>query len=280
VKPKFLLGEELAEPVLAKGFKEARFVANKMPPKPKFSRKDALADWIAKPDNPYFARAVANRVWAQYMGRGLVHPVDSMSASNKPSHPELLDALAKQLVARKFDLKWLTRELVSCKTYQLSGTGSGEPMPAWFQHARSRPLSAEELIESWQAATGYLAAEASSGKKPVADRFRPLGSDYLIQFFGTPNTGTGDFQGGIREHLYLNNGPLGQMIGAKGGLAELVGDAKKPVAERVERLFLSTLNRRPAPEEAKKFAAFLNDKGSAADAVWSLLTCAEFRFNH
>ena len=114
----------------------------------------------------------------------------------------------------------------------------------------------------------------------MADRFRPLGSGYLIDFFGTPNTGTGDFQGGLREHLYLNNGPLGQMIGAKGGLAELVGDAKKPVAERVERLFLSTLNRRPAPEEAKKFAAFLNDKGSVSDAVWSLLTCAEFRFNH
>ena len=280
VKPKFLLGAELAEPVLAKGFKEAPFVANKMPPKPKFSRKDALADWIVKPDNPYFARAVVNRVWAQYMGRGLVHPVDSMSASNKPSHPELLDALAKQFVARKFDLKWLTRELVSSKTYQLSGTGSGEPMPAWFQHARSRPLSAEELVESWQVASGYLAAEASSKTKPVADRFRPLGSGYLVDFFGTPNTGTGDFQGGLREHLYLNNGPLGQMIGAKGGLAELVGDAKKPVAERVERLFLSTLNRRPAPEEAKKFAAFLNDKGSAADAVWSLLTCAEFRFNH
>ena len=280
VKPKFLLGEELAEPVLAKGFKEDRFVANKMPPKPKFSRKDALADWIVKPDNPYFARAVVNRVWAQYMGRGLVHPVDNMSASNKPSHPELLDALAKQFVARKFDLKWLTRELVSSKTYQLSGTGSGEPMPAWFQHARSRPLSAEELIESWQAASGYLAAEASSKTKPVADRFRPLGSGYLVDFFGTPNTGTGDFQGGLREHLYLNNGPLGQIIGAKGGLAEFVGDAKKPVAERVERLFLSTLNRRPAPEEAKKFAAFLNEKGSAADAVWSLLTCAEFRFNH
>ncbi len=125
-------------------------------------------------------------------------------------------------------------------------------MPAWFQHARSRPLSAEELVESWQVATGYLAAETV--KKPEADRFRPLGGGYLIQFFGTPNTGTGDFQGGLREHLYLNNGPLGQMIGAKGGLAEFVGDAKKPVADRVERLFLATLNRRPAAEEAKKFA--------------------------
>ena len=280
VRPKFLLGQELAEPALPKDFKEDRFAANKLPPKPKFSRKDALAEWITRPDNPYFARAVVNRVWAQYMGRGLVHPVDNLSASNRPSHPELLDALAKELVAHKFDLKWLIRELVGSKTYQHSGIGSGEPKPSWFQHARSRPLSAEELIESWQAASGYPATETTSGKNAATDRFRPLGSGYLVDYFGSPNTGRGDFQGGIREHLYLNNGPLGQMIGAKGGLAEFVGDAKKPVADRVERLFLSILTRRPDPEEAKKFAAFLNDNGSAADAVWVLLTCAEFRFNH
>ncbi len=278
VKPKFLLGKELAEPALPKDFKEERFAANKIPTKPKFSRKDALADWITKPDNPYFARAVVNRVWAQYMGRGLVHPVDNLSDSNAASHPALLDTLTKEFVARKFDLKWLIRELVSSKTYQLSSAGSGEPTPAWFQHARSRPLSAEELVESWQVATGYLAAETA--KKPDADRFRPLGSGYLLQFFGSPTTGTGDFQGGLREHLYLNNGPLGQMIGVKGGLAEFVGDAKKPVADRVERLFLATLNRRPTSEEAKKFTAYLNDNGPVADAVWVLLTCAEFRFNH
>ncbi len=278
VKPKFLLGNELAEPTLPKDFKEERFAANKMPPKPKSSRKDALADWITKTDNPYFARAVVNRVWAQYMGRGIVHPVDNLSVSNAASHPALLDTLTKEFVARKFDLKWLMRELVNSKTYQLSGAGNGEPTPAWFQHARSRPLSAEELVESWQIASGFLAVEAT--KKADADRFRPLGGGYLIQFFGTPTTGTGDFQGGIREHLYLNNGPLGQMIGVKGGLAEFVGDTKKPVADRVERLYLSTLNRRPAAAETKKFTAFLNDNGSAADAVWVLLTCAEFRFNH
>ena len=85
-------------------------------------------------------------------------------------------------------------------------------MPEWFQHARSRPLSAEELVESWQVATGYLATERPARKKAEPDRFRPLGSGYFVQFFGNPNTGTGDFQGGLREHLYLNNGPLGQMI--------------------------------------------------------------------
>ncbi len=280
VKPKFLLGEELPESPLPKDFKEERFAEKKMPPKPKFSRKDALAEWVTKSDNPFFARSIANRVWAQFMGRGLVHPIDNMSASNKASHPELLDCITKELIAHKFDLKWYIRELVSSNAYQLSGKGTGEPMPEWFQHARSRPLSAEELVESWQVATGYLTAEIANPKKAETDRFRPIGSGYVIQFFGNPITGTGDFQGGLREHLYLNNGPLGSMIGGKGALAEFVSDAKKPVADRVERLFLMTLNRRPAADEVKKFSAYLTEGNPASEAVWVLITCSEFRFNH
>jgi hypothetical protein len=277
VKPKFLLGAELAEPPLPKDFKEVKFAPNQPPPKPKFSRKDALADWITKPDNPFFAKAIANRVWAQFLGRGLVHPVDNLAPSNPPSHPELLDEIANELVAHKFDLKWLIREIVNTKTYQLSSAGTGEAMPEWFPHARSRPLSAEELIESWRVVTGFTATEKPAKGEP--NRYRPLG-EYVVRFFGTPNTGTGDFQGGLHEHLYLNNGPLAQMIGVKGGLADFAGDTKVPVADRVERLYLTVLSRKPSPAEAKKFAEFLTDKGPAADAVWALMTSSEFRFNH
>jgi hypothetical protein len=280
VKPKFLAGGALGEPP-AKGEKPARFAEKKLPPKPKFSRKDQLADWITSPDNLYFARAIANRVWAQYMGRGIVHPVDNLSESNKPRIPDLLDTLAKELTAHKFDLKWYARELVNSRTYQLSGAGTGEAMPQCYQHARSRPLSAEELVEAWRVVTGYAAVEQASGKQAGTSRYRPL-DGYLLYFFGSPNTGTGVFQGGLHENLYLNNGPVAQMIGAgKGSLGELLTDAGKPVEARVERLFLQTLHRRPTPAETEKFAAFLkNDKGSAADAVWVLMTCSEFRFNH
>jgi hypothetical protein len=281
IKPKFLLGDVLEEPALPADFKEIKFEANKPPPKPKFSRKDQLADWITRADNPFFAREITNRVWAQYLGRGIVHPVDNLSPSNKPSHPELLDRLTRELVEHKFDLKWYVRELVSSKTYQLSSVGSGEARPEWFVHARMRPLSAEELMDSWRVASGYEAAEQAAGKKPGTDRFRPLGRDYLVQFFGTPSNGTGDFQGGLHEHLYLNNGPLSQMISAgKGSLAEFVGDAKQPLDARVERLYLATLSRRPTDAERKKFSEFLTNKGSPTDAVWVLLTCSEFRFNH
>jgi Protein of unknown function (DUF1549)/Protein of unknown function (DUF1553) len=281
IKPKFLLGDVLDEPPLPADFKEVKFEANKPPAKPKFSRKDQLADWITRADNPFFAREITNRVWAQYLGRGVVHPVDNLSPSNKPSHPELFDRLTRELVEHKFDLKWYVRELVSSKTYQLSSIGTGDPKPEWFRHARMRPLSAEELMDSWRVASGYEAAEQAAGKKPSTDRFRPLGKDYLLQFFGTPSNGTGDFQGGLHEHLYLNNGPLSQMISAgKGSLSEFVGDAKQPLDVRVERLYLATLNRRPTDAERKKFSEFLTNKGSPTDAVWVLLTCSEFRFNH
>jgi hypothetical protein len=282
VKPKFLLGAELEEPALPAGFKEKRFESNKMPEKPIFSRKDQLADWITRADNPYFARAVANRVWSQYLGRGLVHPINNLSPKNKPSHPELLDRLTRDLVAHKFDLKWFIRELVNSKTYQLSSAGSGHPLPEWFEYGRMRPLEAEELAESWQVASGYLEHEKVTNRKPDPSRFRPLLRDYVIQFFGTPNNGTGDFQGGLHEHLYLNNGPLTQMIASgKGTLAEHVADRTVPIEQRVERLFLTALNRRPTPEERERFASFLNtDKASPVDAVWTLLTCSEFRFNH
>jgi hypothetical protein len=162
----------------------------------------------------------------------------------------------------------------------MSSSGTGEASPEWFAHARMRPLSAEELVESWRVATGYDAVEKAGGKKS-SDRYRPLGSGYLVQFFGTPNNGTGDFQGGLHEHLYLNNGPLGQMISSgKGSLAEFVGDAKQPLEARIERLFLATLNRRPNDTEKKKFMEYLNGKGSTSDAIWALITCSEFRFNH
>ena len=120
VKPKFLLTMALEEPELSSEIKEEkRLPDGSPPPAPKFSRKDKLAEWITSPENPYFARAVSNRIWAQFMGRGLVHPIDNMSASNPASHPELLDAISKELIAHQFDVQWLIREILSSRAYQL-----------------------------------------------------------------------------------------------------------------------------------------------------------------
>lgn len=287
VKPKFLHGDALVEPELPKDFEEPRnFPNGMMPPKPKFSRKDQLASWITKADNPYFARAVANRVWAQFMGRGIVHPVDNMSESNEPSHPELLDELASAMVAHKFDLKWYIRELVNSRVYQLSGSGSViEPMPALFDQARTRPLTAEELLDSWNVATGYEAMQQAAKAEPSTDRYAPLGSGYLMRFFGTPNNGVGDFQGGLHEHLYMNNGGIARLLGSgKGGLYDRLLNSESAWEERVDRLYLSILTRRPTDEERKRFVAYFtaekDPRSRIGEAIWVLMTCSEFRFNH
>lgn len=285
IKPKFLTGDALAEPPLPADYKEPKPEGNKPLPPPMFSRKDQLVDWITKADNPYFARAITNRIWGQYLGRGIVHPVDNLSPANTPSHPALLDALTKWLVEHQFDLKALTRELLNSNTYQLSSAGSsGEPKPLWFQHGKTRPLQAEELAESWRIATGY--EEASKDKEKDKSRFHPLTRDYVVRYFGQPNNGTGDFQGGLAEHLYLNNGQLGSLwVSGPASLPVILGDKDKPASERLERAFLQTLSRYPTAAEREKLEPLLENTSRESedvrrDLAWSLITCSEFRFNH
>lgn len=284
VKPKFLAGEALQEPPPPEGLQEPRnFPNGKVPPEPQFSRKDQLAAWVASPDNPYLARAVANRVWGQFMGRGLIHPVDNMSESNTATHPELLAALAQGLKDHNYDLKWYIRELVNSQAYQISSTGPDESAaPLWYQQARWRPLSAEELYDSWSTATGYAQSEAGQKAK---GRFGGLTSGYMLRFFGEPVDGVGNFQGGLHEQLYLNNGELGRLITSdENGLLHVLIQSESPWEQRIDRLFISLLTRKPTDAEREKFVTYITaetDPGPRLrEAIWALMTCSEFRFNH
>ena len=208
-----------------------------------------------------------------------------MSPANPPSHPELLAILAEQFVAHQFDLKWLTRELVNSRTYQAASTGPvTDARPRWFERARSRPLSAEELLESWRVATGY---DAIARRKPNENkgRFYGLTFDYIRRYFGEPNNGVGDFQGGLHEHLYLNNGELGRLVTTeKDGLVDQLFSSADPWEARVEQLYLAVLSRRPSDEERSQFVEFCTageknrQQQQLQQAVWVLLTCSEFRF--
>lgn len=287
IAAKFLLGEVIDEPPVPEDFEEPRnFPNGKQPPKPDFSRKDRLAAWLTESDNPFFARAVANRVWAQYLGRGLVHPVDNMSESNPPSHPELLDAMAAGLKEHGFDLKWYIRELVHTRTYQLAGTGDVErERPLYFERARTRPLEAEELLAAWVSATWYDQADDKFAERFSKDRYYPLGSGYLLQFFGEPADGTGNFLGGVHEQLFMNNGGIDRLLSLNdGGLIKAIAEGDASWEDRVETLFLSVLSRRPTAAEQEKFVAYLSAEerphDRVRDAVWALITCSEFRFNH
>jgi hypothetical protein len=282
VQARYLGGDALEEPPVPKDFKEPDLKAAKTPPpKPLFSRKEKLAEWVTAADNPYFARAAANRVWAQFMGRGLVHPVDDLGGKKKPSHPGLLEALADQLKAQKFDLKWYIRELVNSQAYQAASSGaSTEAAPFMYERARVRPLSAEELMSAMRTVTGYDATE----KKP--DQGKIPGSEYMVMYFGEPMDGRGDFQPSLSEHLYMNNSSqLRQVIQRKkGNLADVLLSSSAPWDERVDQMYLSVLNRPPKAAEKERFVAYLTSKPDAAplleDAIWVLLNCAEFRFNH
>jgi hypothetical protein len=286
VGPKYLNGEALSEPELPADWDEPRnFASGEMPKSPFFSRKDRLAEWVASPDNPWLARAVVNRVWAQFLGRGIVHPVDDLSEFNTPSHPELLKLLERELMAHDFDLTWLIRELVHSRAYRLSSAGSvEEARPQWFQQARWRPLSAEELIDSWRVATGYDGAQKLAGREPKG-RFDGVTSGYMMSFFGEPTDGVGNFQGGLHEHLYLNNGEVTRLITMEpGGLCHTLLNRDDPWESRVEDLFLATLSRRPTQEETARVVSYITEadrpEERLREAVWALLTGSEFRFNH
>jgi hypothetical protein len=280
VKPRFLGGAELDEPAVPKDFKEPTPGKDRLPP-PKFSRKAKLAEWLGSRSNPFLGRAMVNRVWAQFMGRGVVHPIDDFKTENTPSHPELLKAMTDGFAAHEFDLKWLIREIANSDAYQLGLNGpTREALPKWYEQARVRPLSAEEIVAAMRVVTGFDVG-AKSGE-PLSN----AGGEYFLRYFGEPTNGLGDFQGSLAEHLFLNNGEhVRRFISRKkGNLADTLLTSTEPWEKRVDRLYLTVLQRPPKPREREAFVNFITAAAkpdpAVEDAIWVLLNSSEFRFNH
>jgi hypothetical protein len=279
VKPRFLGSNvDLKEPETPKGFKEPVFKGKEAPPRPAFSRKEKLVEWIVAKDNPYFARALANRVWSQFMGRGFVHPVDDLSEKKTPTHPELLKAITEGLTAHKFDLKWAIREIVSSEAYQIGDGGPvKEALPMMYERARVRPISAEELMASLKVATHW---------NPEWSKSSGDNAEYFLRYFGEPTDGQGHFQGSLSEHLFLNNAPMIRQYcqQRKGNLADTILTSKDPWDAKVDRLFLSILSRMPTATERERFVKHLSSDAKMVpqlveEAIWVLLATSEFRFN-
>ena len=277
VPPKFLGGAALDEPAPPKDYKEPKFNSKDPLPKPLFSRKQKLAEWLVAADNPWFAKAVANRVWAQYMGRGIIHPVDDLG-DKAPTHPKLLEAITREVIEHKFDLKHLIREIVSSEAYQIADTGPEKAaLPEWFARARIRPLSAEELMTVLATATGPDDYARKSTKE---------NHEYFTRYFGEPTNGQGEFQGSLHEHLFWNNAQQIRILcqQRKGNLADTLITSKAPWEEKVDRLFLSVLSRPPRAEERERFVKHLASDSKITpalveEAIWVLVSCSEFRFN-
>jgi hypothetical protein len=243
--------------------------------------RQALAEWITRRDNPWFARALVNRLWQYFFGIGLIDPVDGLGMEDiLPSHPELLDELVRQFVAHNFDLKYLIRAITLSRTYQRSckQTHPRQTEPRLFARAATRPLTAEQLYDSLLLATGYRPAPVGSTGNPRAE--------FLIPF-DDPDSQSADFQSSVQQALMMMNGKFIKEVtnSARSTTVAAVIDSKRPrpLAKRIEYLYLITLSRKPHPEELKRllhYAASGDDRQSLRDIYWALLNSTEFILNH
>ncbi len=249
----------------------------------------ALATWVTASDNPFFARSAANRLWAHFFGIGLIEPVDEESEENPPSHPELLNELARQLVAHQFDLKFLVRAITYSQAYQRSSaaTDASQNEPRLFARMSVKGLTPEQLFDSLALATGY-------GEEGVPNpRFDPLNLNSpraaFIAKFSSQEKRT-EVQTSILQALALMNGRLvddATNVERSKTLTAVVDSPFFDTSARIETLFLATLSRKPRPEELAPLVKYVdaggskNDaRGALADVFWALLNSAEFMLNH
>ncbi|MBX7255081.1 MAG: DUF1549 and DUF1553 domain-containing protein [Candidatus Hydrogenedentes bacterium] len=256
-------------------------------------RRAALAEWITSPDNPWFAKNIANRVWDQFFGRGITNPPDDVRVTNPPSHPELETELAKHLVEYNYDLRKLVRDICTSYTYQMS-TQPRDPSikdERNFSHALVRRLPAEQLLDAVCNVTeskvkfpnlplGARAAEVADG---------PSGN-YFLTLFGRPARNTVSAcerrsEATLAQVLHLVNGDtVTSALKAPGGRVERLSAADKPPADIVQELWLAAYSRTPTADEQEKFSAYITaatDKRAAVeDLFWSVLNSKEFVFNH
>jgi hypothetical protein len=255
---------------------------------PRYSRRARLASAVTKADYVPFKRNVANRLWALMMGRGLVNPVDMDHGNNPPSHPELLDQLADEIAAHKFDVRWFLRELALSETYQRSSeppANTDASKAPLYATAILKPLTPEQLAWSLMEATGLVETNRlalGKGATEAAINARLAGNvTPIVQKFAGPANQAETFDARMEQALFIANGTLiRSWLADRPGsltnrLAKLKGDAV------ADELYLSVFVRLPDAEEKKEVAEFLKERpGAYGDLAWALLASTEFRFNH
>jgi hypothetical protein len=275
-------------------------------------RRQYFADWLTAKDNPFFAKALVNRVWRNFLGRGIVEAEDDLRQTNPPTNEELFNALAKDFVDHRFDVKQLVRTVMNSATYQhssqpLKGNATDD---RFYSHYLVRRLSAEVILDAYSQVTGVptpfteVLVGSTGGTSPVnlyppGTRALQLPDSQLVSAFldafGRPErvqTCSCERQqdSSVGQALHLNNGQtLNDKLRAKGSrvekwLTEKVGDE-----EALRRVYLLALSRPPTDAELKKFRALLAEaaedktttrRGTLEDLFWSVLTSKEFVFNH
>jgi hypothetical protein len=255
--------------------------------------RHGLVDWMAKPENPFFAKSLVNRLWGHFFGRGLVHEVDDMRATNPASNPQLLDALAKDFIEHQFDMKHMCRVMLNSNVYQLGSepTDGNKKDRQNFARYYGRRMIAEVFLDSVDQATGAKTKfnGVASSARAVDLPHENFGSHFL-DTFDRPRRVTGcecERSSGatLAQVLALaNSDDIENKIGdGQGVIARLVKDQKSH-EEIVDELYLGSLSRFPTADEKAKNKYFVdaveNKTEAYQDLLWTLLNSREFMFNH
>lgn len=275
---------------------KTRFLSGEEPDWSQISDSRAsLANWITSKENPYFAKAAVNRMWAHHFGIGIVDPVDDFSGNNPPSHPEILELLANEFVAHDYDFKFLIRTLTATRAYQLTSVRTHETQddPRQFARMPVRGLTAEQIFDSLAQATGYL--QPFDPEQPLNFNQDQARQEFLETFESDNGV---ERQSTILQALALMNGSFAsdatsvqELLRARNDKnGTLVAIAEAPFfdeGQRVEALFLTTLSRFPKESEKTRFLAYLKEHPTTdvparplADLFWTLLNTTEFLSNH
>ena len=255
-----------------------------------------LADWLTEPSNPYFAKAIVNRLWKRMMGRGLVEPVDDFRDTNPASHPTLLDKLARDFELNGYELRHTLRLIATSTTYARSANATVDNRDdnQFYSHAARRPLEAEVLSD---AISDVLGLATKYGNSPEGTRavtlVDPRTPSLALDILGrcgreeSCETETRAI-GALSQKLHLFNGALvNSRIAAEGSRLHQMLLAGDEAMEIVDAFYLAAFNRRPSTEEQQHWEAQLTKTKSPdeqraflEDFVWGLVTCEEFVTNH
>lgn len=251
-----------------------------------------LVDWMTAPDNPFFARALVNRYWKHFFGRGIVDPEDDMRVSNPPSNPELLDALAKDFVEHQYDLKHLIRTICRSSAYQLSAEPNAYNASDKQNYSAFYPrrMTAEVLYDAINQVAGV---PAGFGGMPATTRAVQLPdsgfNNYFLTVFGKPEAQSAcecerSVEANLAQSLHLLNSVeiQSRIANGNGRAARLSRDDQRSDAEKITEIYLEAFSRLPRQEELDVLLHHVstqpNKQQAYEDVIWAVVNTKEFQF--
>ncbi|WP_339728189.1 DUF1549 and DUF1553 domain-containing protein [uncultured Gimesia sp.] len=259
--------------------------------KEQMNPRTRLSDWVTSAQNPYFAKATANRVWSLFFGRGIVDPVDDFSSTNHASHPELLELLARRFQEQHYDLKYLIREITNSQTYQLTSkqTDPSQSRVEWYGKMPTRGLTAEQIFASLVQATGFFRQTTESNALLVGAGTNTPQAEFY-ELFQSDSENQLDPKASILQALALMNGTFitnATSLEQSDVFTAIVDFPTLSVEKKIEAFYLTTLSRFPTEAESQRLTAYVSAGKSDADRThaysdlfWALLNSSEFLLNH